>query len=139
MREEEKIPQARSLRKTMTEAEKSLWFHLRDRRLLGTKFRRQYARGPYIADFACVELKIVIELDGSQHMTQESYDKRRDAFMKQQGFTILRFWNNDVLSKTDNVVEAIVNEINATFADEASPHPRPSPVNGRGEKCAAYG
>jgi very-short-patch-repair endonuclease len=127
MREEEKKPQARRLRKSMTEAEKRLWLHLRDRRLLGAKFRRQYAIGPYIADFACAEVMLVVELDGSQHMEHVAYDKKRDAYIKEQGFAVLRFWNNDALLKTDDVLEMIANHI--------SPHPlatrAPSPVNGR--------
>ena len=141
MREVEKIPQARSLRRSMTGAEERLWFHLRGRRLLNAKFRRQYAIGPYIADFACVESKLVVELDGSQHVEQAGYDKKRDAYIEEQGFTILRFWNNDVLSKTDDVLEMIASHI--------SPHPSasapgrfgetPSPVNGRREKRASYG
>ncbi len=98
---------ARSLRKNSTDAEQRLWNHLRARRLGGFKFRRQRPFGPYVCDFVCLEASIIIELDGSQHAEQASYDQRRDDFMRSYGYRVLRFWNNDVMTKTDIVVETI--------------------------------
>ncbi len=96
---------ARGLRARMTDAEHRLWYHLRDRRLLGHKFRRQVPIGPYIADFACLPLRLVIEIDGGQH--DAAVDGLRTACLHEQGFTVLRFWNNDVLRDTDAVLADI--------------------------------
>jgi very-short-patch-repair endonuclease len=98
---------ARSLRKNPTNAERLLWQHLRRRRLAGFRFRRQHSIGPYICDFACLEAAIVVELDGSQHVEQSDYDERRDAFLRSQGYRVLRFWNNDVLVQINVILETI--------------------------------
>lgn len=95
-------------RKIQTEAEKTLWFHLKGRQLQGYKFRRQYPIGNFILDFYCVEKKLAIELDGSQHIEQESYDKRRKEYLERFGIRILRFWDNDVLKQTKIVLEKIL-------------------------------
>ena len=71
------------------------------------KFRRQFPIEPYIADFVCLELKLIIELDGSQHFDQIAYDNERTDFLKQRGFKVLRFWNNDVFKNTEGVLESI--------------------------------
>ena len=102
---------ARILRKNMTDAERRLWRHLRQRQLDGDKFRRQVRIGPYIADFACLDLLIVIEVDGGQPAEARAYDSRRDDYMRGQGFRVLRFWNNDVLSNMEGVWEAIAVEL----------------------------
>jgi very-short-patch-repair endonuclease len=93
----------------MTESEVRLWIELRGR-LLGVSFRRQHPVGPYLLDFACVALRLAIEVDGSQHL-ESAGDAIRDAFLKQQGWTVLRFWSADVLLDTDSVVAAIEREI----------------------------
>ncbi|MDB5899496.1 MAG: hypothetical protein JWP41_3098 [Ramlibacter sp.] len=98
---------AKALRQTQTDAEKLLWYRLRDRRLLDLKFRRQRVIGKYIADFACVEIGLVIELDGGQHLEQLAYEAQRAAEMERLGFRTLRFWDNDVLKETDAVMEKI--------------------------------
>ena len=98
---------ARELRKSQTDAEALLWHHLRDRRFMGLKFRRQRPIGRYFADFACLELGLVIELDGGQHVQQQGYDARREAQMRQKGFRTLRFWDHDVLTRTESVLEQI--------------------------------
>jgi very-short-patch-repair endonuclease len=98
---------ARSLRKNQTDAERLLWQKLRNRQLLNVKFRRQFPIEPYIADFVCLEPKLIIELDGSQHFDQISYDNKRTDFLKQRGFEVLRFWNNDVFNNTEGVLESI--------------------------------
>ena len=99
---------ARALRKAQTDAETLLWSHLRDRRFQGLKFRRQRPIGPYFADFACIEIGLVIEVDGGQHGEQVEYDVRRAAVMKENGFQTLRFWNHEVLGQTEAVLEKIL-------------------------------
>jgi len=99
---------ARSLRKNPTDAERHLWNHLRARRLNGFKFRRQRPFGPYVCDFICLEASVVVELDGSQHAEQIVYDMNRDAFFRSYGLRVIRFWNVDVLSKTEIVLETIL-------------------------------
>ena len=100
---------ARTLRHDQTDAEALLWSHLRARRLLGLKFRRQHPVGPYVADFACVEIGLVIELDGGQHAEESAAQKDLDRAqaMATAGFTTQRFWNNEVLQQTAAVLEAI--------------------------------
>ena len=109
----------RQLRRDQTEAERVLWQPLRDRRLLGWKFRRQHRIGPYFADFACVEVRLIVELDGSQHLTQQRHDDARTSFLETQGFRVLRFWNDDVLRDTEAVL--------ATIATALAPHPPSAP------------
>jgi very-short-patch-repair endonuclease len=101
------INNARSLRKNQTDAERLLWQKLRNRQLLNMKFRRQFPIEPYIADFVCLELKLIIELDGSQHFDQIAYDKERTDFLKERGFEVCRFWNNDIFKNTEGVMESI--------------------------------
>lgn len=103
---------ARSLRRRQTEAEKFLWQHIRNRRLSGCKFRRQHPISPYIVDFACLEKKLIIELDGSQHLEAKEPDKRRDNFLKEKGFTVLRFWNHEIFAKTEAVLQLIYHKLN---------------------------
>jgi len=98
---------ARELRKNQTEAEMLLWRRIRNRQLLGHKFRRQFPIGNYIVDFACLSLKLIIEVDGSQHMSNTDYDNMRTQTLESHGFQVVRFWNNDVLTKTDSVLEAL--------------------------------
>ncbi|MDP3063962.1 MAG: endonuclease domain-containing protein [Chloroflexota bacterium] len=98
---------ARALRKNPTDAERKLWAYLRLRQVRGHKFRRQRPIGPYIVDFVCLEERLVIEVDGSQHMEQASHDARRDRYLMSLGFTVLRFWDNQVLSETDAVMGVI--------------------------------
>jgi len=110
---------ARALRKNQTDTERWLWQKLRNRQLLNLKFRRQVPIGNYIVDFVCLELKLIIELDGSQHIEQADYDARRTAYLEQLGFKVIRFWNNEVLNNGEGVLERIY--------QVAHPHPNPSP------------
>ena len=103
MRKGAKTRFARALRKAMTEAETLLWHHLRRRQLGGFRFRKQHPIGAYVVDFACVEQKLVVELDGSQHLDSR-HDAARDASLREHGFRVLRFWNNDALLRTDDVL-----------------------------------
>ncbi len=98
---------ARSLRRDLTEAEQKLWRELRDRRLDRIKFRRQAPIGPYVADFVCLEAKLIVEIDGSQH-AQSERDRVRDAELATRGFRVLRFWNDDVLKDIDRVCDTII-------------------------------
>ena len=98
---------ARSLRKNQTDVEQLVWKHLRNRELYNYKFRRQFPIEPYVADFACLELKLIIELDGGQHACQINYDEQRSLFLEQRGFKVLRFWNNDVIENTVGVLDVI--------------------------------
>ena len=98
---------ARALRQSSTNAEMVLWRHLRSRQLLDLKFRRQRLVGNYIADFACLEIGLVIEIDGGQHVEQAGYDARREQEMQALGFRTLRFWNHEVLNETEAVMEKI--------------------------------
>ncbi|MBA4041628.1 MAG: DNA-cytosine methyltransferase [Sphingobium sp.] len=99
-------PVARKLRRTTTEAEAGLWGRLRNRRLEGGKFVRQFPIGLHVADFACREAKLVIELDGGQHAASTT-DTARTALIEAHGYTVIRFWNNDLLANTDGVLEEI--------------------------------
>ncbi len=99
------------LRHELTPTERKLWAYLRNDQL-GVNFRRQHAIGPYIADFCCVEEKLIIELDGSQHLEQEAYDAERTAFLESQGYQVLRFWNNDVLNDLEAVMRVILEKLN---------------------------
>ena len=101
---------ARRLRRNSTDAERRLWHHLRGRRLQGLRFRRQHPIGPYFADFACLELGLVIELDGGQHNDerQRHRDAVRSDVLASHGFQVIRFWDNDVLRDTQAVLSEIL-------------------------------
>jgi very-short-patch-repair endonuclease len=106
---------AHAMRLSPTDAERKLWWHLRHRlQLAGTHFRRQVRIGNYIVDFACHALKLAIELDGGQHAVQNERDEARSGFLKFEGYRVLRFWNNDVLTNIDGVLEVIQSAILAT-------------------------
>jgi very-short-patch-repair endonuclease len=92
----------------MTKSEGRIWSRLRAHRFQGYSFRRQLPIGPYIADFVCLEARLIIEIDGGQHASTElEKDKKRDAWLRSQGFVILRYWNNDVLTNLNGVLEDI--------------------------------
>jgi very-short-patch-repair endonuclease len=98
---------AKTLRSKQTEAEQRLWYHLRAHRFLGFKFKRQKPMGRYIVDFVCLEQRLNIEIDGGQHTEQLAYDQHRDSWLRSQGYTVLRFWNNDVMQRLEDVLEQI--------------------------------
>lgn len=100
----------RALRNAATPQEVILWARLRGRQL-GYKFRRQHSFGAYVADFYCPERKLVVEVDGSQHMGHELYDERRTAYFEQNGLRVIRFWNNEVHGNVDGVVASIVESL----------------------------
>ncbi|WP_422842772.1 endonuclease domain-containing protein [Acidovorax sp. M2(2025)] len=121
----------KTLRQNMTDAEQLLWKHLRAHRMDGQKFRRQQPIGPYIVDFVDFVhfgLRLIVEADGGQHVDSD-HDATRDAWLRSQGFALLRFWNNDILHNTHSVPEAIWA---ALQAQPPSP-PAPLPQGERGE------
>ncbi|MFN7227399.1 MAG: DUF559 domain-containing protein [Holosporales bacterium] len=122
---------ARQLRSSLTDAEKKLWQHLRRDQLHGLHFRRQHPVPPYILDFVCSEKNLAIELDGGQHTENQEYDAERTRFLEEQGYRVLRFWNNDVLSNIEGVLEVV-----ARTAD-VYPLPDPPPQAGEGDQRGA--
>jgi len=124
--------QARSLRNAPTDAERVLWQVLRGHQLQRCKFRRQFPIAGYIADFACVEARLVIEVDGGQHAEQVTYDDARTRVLAAAGYRVLRFWNNDVLTRTEDVVAEIFRQL------PTPPQPSPSlAAKGREPSVAA--
>ena len=123
MRGKQDHSRERELRRNQTEAERHLWRFLRDRRLLGFKFRRQHRIGPYFADFVCAECGLVVELDGSQHLACADADARRTRVLQRMGYRVVRFWNDDVLARTGVVLEAIVVELNRVGGSRDVPSP----------------
>jgi primosomal protein N' (replication factor Y) len=99
---------ARRLRRQDTDAEARLWSALRAHRLGGWKWKRQLPFGPFILDFACVEARLVVEVDGGQHAERTVYDARRTAFIEAAGWRVVRFWNSDVLTNRDGVCVTIL-------------------------------
>ncbi|MBK1669612.1 hypothetical protein CKO28_16355 [Rhodovibrio sodomensis] len=97
----------RRLRRDATDAERALWRDLRNRTVAGAKIRRQQPIGPYIVDFVCLEARLVIEIDGGQHAIHVNADSKRTAFIEAEGYRVLRFWNNDVLTNPRGVYETI--------------------------------
>jgi very-short-patch-repair endonuclease len=101
------LHRAGELRKESTLAEAKLWAYLRGNKLEGVNFRRQHAIGKYIVDFCAPRKKLVIELDGSQHIDQEDYDAKRTEYLASRGYKVVRFWNSDVMNNVENVIAAI--------------------------------
>ncbi len=122
-----RVATARKLRREQTDAERALWFRLRDRRLNGLKFRRQVPIKSYVVDFCCESARLIVELDGGQHVERNAEDAKRTDDLEAFGFLVLRFWNNDVLRNIDAVVETIL-----ATATQEPPHPSPLP-NGERE------
>ena len=108
MRRAQDRQRERELRGASTDAEERLWFQLRDRRLCGWKFRRQKRVGPWYVDFACLDARLVVELDGGQHAERRAHDAERTRQLNDEGFRVMRFWNDEVLLRTDDVLAAIL-------------------------------
>jgi very-short-patch-repair endonuclease len=118
---------ARRLRRSRTEAERALWWELRKLKPQGYKFRQQVPIDPYVVDFACLAARLIIEVDGGTHSTEVEIerDQHRQHYLEQQGFVVLRFWNDDVRSDIEAVMDKIVHLL------ESTPTPAP-PRKGEG-------
>ena len=117
-------PHAGPLRRNLTEAEKVMWFHVRDRRLGGFKFKRQWTIGPYVVDFCCVERRLIVEIDGGQHTRED--DAPRTRALERLDYRVVRFWNDEVLSNREGVLTQLLCEL------RSHPHPNPLPRAGEG-------
>ncbi len=123
---------ARLLRANMTDAERHLWRMLRMRQVGGFRFRRQFQIGPFIADFACPELRLIVEVDGGQH-ADSAADAMRDTWLESEGWEIVRFWNNEVLENLEGIYARLVNVISLRSQRLSRPTPtQPSPIEGEG-------
>ena len=120
------LSHAKEMRRAPTDAERQLWSRLRAKRLNGWKFRRQQPIGPYIADFACLDARLIVEVDGSQH-ADSARDAARDDWLGAQGFRIMRFWNNEVLENEDGVLVTILAALEPPL-----PNPSPQPLSRKG-------
>jgi very-short-patch-repair endonuclease len=125
------LPLAKRMRRQPTDAERKLWSIVRGKRLGNWKFKRQEQIGDYIADFVCFSARLIVEADGSQH-ADNAGDLDRDAYFNTQGFRVLRFWNNDILTNPDGVATALL-------AALETPLPNPSPARGEGLEGASNG
>jgi very-short-patch-repair endonuclease len=112
---------AQELRREMSGTEWRLWYRLRSRQLLGRKFRRQVPIGPYFADFACLEARLVVEVDGDHHADQAVYDARRDHWLVQMGFRVLRFWAAELDENIDGVIETIADALSTSQLQDPPP------------------
>jgi very-short-patch-repair endonuclease len=142
-----KTERARRLRLDGTDVERRLWWRLRNGQICEAHFRRQHPAGPYTLDFFCPALCLAIELDGGQHAQTGARDRVRDEWLRQQGVTVLRFWNSDVIDNVDGVLEVIAAKVNELSVrgiapierwrsePRVDPHPaltrRPPPFRGR--------
>ncbi len=116
---------AQTLRDNLTEAEHRLWQYLRAHRLNGIHFRRQHAIGPYIVDFCAPRLRLVIELDGSQHLAQQRYDEQRTQYLESRGYRVVRFWNDAVTRDLDTVLKIILEAAEKDLDSENTPYQPP--------------
>jgi ATP-dependent helicase HrpA/adenine-specific DNA-methyltransferase len=97
----------------MTEPEIILWSRIKNKQILGLKFRRQHSIGPYIVDFYCPDIRLAIEIDGGQHNQEENiiYDEERTTYLNSLNIKVVRYWNNEVLKEINNVIEDLINKI----------------------------
>lgn len=121
---------AKQLRKRQTETEEILWFRLRNRRLDNIKFRRQFSLGPYITDFFCVDCLLAIEIDGSGHLnySQYKYDKERTKYLESLGITVIRYWNSEISTRLEEVLDDIVNKVHQLRCPSPGSSSRPLPT-----------
>ncbi|HVT31936.1 MAG TPA: DUF559 domain-containing protein [Rhodanobacteraceae bacterium] len=122
------LASARALHANSTDAERCLWYSLRNRRMSGYRFRRQMPLGQYIVDFVCLRARLIVEIDGGQHADLLLDDLERTRDLARRGFRVIRFWNNEVLGETEAVLESILEAL-----IQACPHPGPLPHAGEGE------
>jgi very-short-patch-repair endonuclease len=125
---------ARYLRKNRTDAENRIWYYLRNRRLGGYKFVREHVIGNYIADFVCREKKLIIEVDGGQHMTAAAYDQQRTENLEAIGYQVVRVWNNEVYENIYSVMENILHLLENLPPDKKPSSPTLLPLKGEGSR-----
>ena len=113
---------ARTLRQSMTEAERRVWQIMRSHQMQGRRFRRQVPIGRYIADFICHEARLIVEIDGGQHDRSSPYEAERIGFLQNEGYRVLRFWNHEVLANLDGVHAAIARELVDITPTQTLPH-----------------
>ena len=118
---------AKKLRQQSTDAERMLWKYLRTHRMAGYKFRRQVVIEPYIVDFVCMEVRLIVEADGGQHLEQVEGDLKRSVFLESLGYKVMRFWNHEILGD----IHAVLERIHGSLIEAPSPQPSPG---GRGSK-----
>jgi very-short-patch-repair endonuclease len=123
------VKTAKRLHRRQTDAERLLWFRLRDRRLDGWKFRRQFPVDRYVVDFFCADAHLIIELDGGHHAIQSDADAARTKSLETMGYLVLRFWNNDVMHNIQGVLEEIMTALGRSSSEP--PHPDPLPYRER--------
>lgn len=109
---------AQELRKNMTAAENRIWYYLRNRRLCGFKFVRELVIGHYIADFVCREKKLIIEIDGGQHMDAVEYDALRTQYLEARGYQVLRIWNDEVFKNITGVMDSILQVLESCHSQD---------------------
>ena len=112
---------ARKLRQQSTDAERALWKYLRAHRMAGYKFRRQVVIEPYIVDFLCLEARLIVEVDGGQHLEQMEQDNKRSLFLESMDYKVMRFWNNEILNDIDAVLEQIHSHLIEAPSPQSSP------------------
>ncbi len=115
---------ARKLRKKQTDAERKLWSRLRNRQLGGWKFKRQVPKGPYIVDFICAEARLIIELDGDQHVHEAAiaHDAKRTKYLQESGYRVLRFWNKEIYDNLEGALEAIWSKLQEPPLPDSAAH-----------------
>ena len=111
MRSRQDRTRERELRHSLTDAERKLWYLLRDRRLSGYKFRRQHRIGAYYVDFVCLAARLVVEADGGQHLERAAHDGMRTRYLASRGFRVLRFWNHHVLKEGEAVLDVVLSAL----------------------------
>ncbi|HEY6602449.1 MAG TPA: endonuclease domain-containing protein [Xanthobacteraceae bacterium] len=120
---------ARRLRRNQTDAERLLWFRLRDRRLAGSKFKRQVPIDRFVVDLFCADAKLIVELDGGQHDHNKASDADRTRVLESMGYLVIRFWNHDVTRNMDGMLEEILSTVDQHRS--GPPHPIPLPFGER--------
>ncbi|SME92306.1 Very-short-patch-repair endonuclease [Tistlia consotensis] len=120
-------PRRTDFSRDSTVAERRLWYQLRRFQIDGVKFRRQHTIGPFVVDFVCPSGRLIIELDGGQHVAEAEADERRTRLLEGQGYRVIRFWNHEVMENIDGVLEAIARALRDVGDDGAGPSPEPAP------------
>jgi very-short-patch-repair endonuclease len=127
------VDRAKALRRSMTDAERRLWYYLRARRFENWKFRRQVPLGPFVVDFLCEEARVIVEVDGGQPALQSGHDAERTRWLGDRGYTVLRYWNNEVLGNIEGVLATLTPALSQGRGGKATLTPAFSP--GRGSKA----